>query len=178
MHLKKISDEEILKLDLPTKKANRAEIDSFNYLCACITDLEEGEKTLRKRLDLIPGGWRDYRMIHSKLEFLLKLVGRTFDEDKQRTIMRTAKYARHKIVYAPEVKREKDLFIIDSDQMTALVMASIGECKLRMCEPNACRSCQLGKALDAYSLISRGNDRAWWEVMAALMNGTGEGAKE
>lgn len=172
MHLKKISDEEILKLDLPTKKANRAEIDSFNYLCACITDLEEGEKTLRKRLDLIPGGWRDYRMIHSKLEFLMKLVGMTFEPDKQRTLMRTAQYARHKLVYAPEVTRDKTLFIVDSEQLVTLVAASVEQCKLGMCEPSQCKGCKLGKVLDEYSFVTRGKDRAWWEVMASVINGT------
>lgn len=149
---------------LPKKPANRAEMDSFNYLSACLTDMLEAQKTLEKRARMVPGGWRNLRMMTAVLEnFLTDMLG-TFEADKLRQIQRTSKSVRHKLVFSKAVIDEGEQFLIAMDDLGYLVSAAVsGQCKICMGSPAECRQCQLGKVLDGVSFVTRG-DRGWWEV--------------
>lgn len=163
----KYTDEEIAHLKLPTKPANRAEVDGFNYLSACVTDLEFAQEHMEKRIRLIPDGWREFRMIQARLEQLVKIMVMTFEPEKQMQIWRTSRVMRHKLIYAPEVVREKDKFLIPSDDLGMLITAAGEACKMRMCTAAECNKCKLAKTLDGYSFVTRGKHRAWWEVFSA-----------
>ena len=49
--------------NLPKKRANRNEVDTFYLLCASLSAMMSGEEHLERRARLIPGGWRDLRMM-------------------------------------------------------------------------------------------------------------------
>lgn len=65
--------------NLPKKRAYRNEIDAYYRLYAAMSTVVEAEENLEKRVRLIPGGWRDLRMIHTKLRNLLKCTLYTFE---------------------------------------------------------------------------------------------------
>ena len=46
---------------LPTKPANRLEMDTFYRIVASLDSMLKGEEDLKARAHLIPGGWRDLR---------------------------------------------------------------------------------------------------------------------
>lgn len=148
---------------LPIKASNRAEMDSFNYLTACLTDLAIAQETMEKRVRLIPGGWRNLRMITSVLKNLLVDIKHTFPPEKRAQIQRTAQRMRHKLVIGPQVFTDDREYVISDQDMGVLTLAASRQCQLCMGTPAECKQCELGKTLDSTSFISRG-DRAWWEV--------------
>lgn len=156
---------------LPKKRANRREIDAFYGLAACLSflidasgDKERDEKgMLEDRSRLIPGGWRDLRLIRTKTENLLKCILNTFEPEKQRTIAKQMDHLRIKTVFGPEASKDPEMFMLPTEDLALLIYAATQECKLYMCPSGDCARCKLGKVLDSASFVSRG-DRAWWEV--------------
>lgn len=153
---------------LPTKRANSAEVEEYNFLCAALKDLEiaaRDDGPLYKRFHMIPGGWRDIRMLYARLESLLRDVWFTFEPIKRAQIRRTQDRLRHKLVMGPQVTKDEHQYVLCEYDFGILLYASTEYCKTCMGTPGECRKCQLGKTLDATSFISRGEDRSWWEVM-------------
>lgn len=160
------------RMSLPTKRANSAEVDNYNYLCAALKDLEiaaSDDSPLFKRLHMIPGAWRDIRMLYKRLEYLLRDVFFTFEPQKRAQIKRTQQRLRHKLVMGPQVTQDEKQFVLSEYDFGVLLFASTEYCKTCMGTPGECRKCQLGKVLDSTSFISRGDDRSWWEVMESVM---------
>ena len=56
---------------LPKKRARREEIDTFYLLSAAMSAVLDAERDLKSRAQMIPGGWRDLRMIRTRMENLL-----------------------------------------------------------------------------------------------------------
>lgn len=156
-----LTDEQ--RANLPTKPANRAEIDAYNFLCASLTDLLEAQETMEKRAKLIPGGWRNLRMISAVLENLLRDLKCTFPREKRAQIQRTAQRMRHKLVIGPQVYTDEDEYVFGAHDMGVLTYAASRQCQLCMGTAADCKQCELGQTLDATSFISR-EERAWWEV--------------
>lgn len=148
---------------LPKKRANRDEVDTFYLLAAALSALMSGEELLKSRAQMIPGGWRDLRMIRAKLENLVLCMLNTFELDKQHHIGRQMQHIRIKTVFGPEASKDPEMFMLPIEDLALLVHASTQECKLGMCPSAECARCKLGKVLDRVSFVSRG-DRAWWEV--------------
>lgn len=148
---------------VPTKRANRDEIDAYYLMAAALSAMMTAEEKLKTRARLMPGGWRNLRLIRVLLEKLVLGMLHTFDKDKQYQIGRQMKHIRLKTVFAPEAHHDPEMFMLPIEDLGILVRASTEECKLRMCPSVDCARCQLGKALDRASFVSR-NNRAWWEV--------------
>ena len=123
----------------------------------------EAEENLEKRVRLIPGGWRDLRMIHTKLRNLLKCTLCTFEEEKQKSINLHSEYIRLRTTFGPEASKDPESMLLPMDDLGVLIFAASQECRLRMCPQAECARCQLGKVLDRCSFVTR-CDRAWWEV--------------
>lgn len=148
---------------LPTKRANRKEIDAFYMLAAATSAVLTVEQDLEARAKLIPGGWRDVRLLRSKMENLMQCLIHTFDPDKARNIAKQMDHLRIKTVFGPEASKDPEMFMLPTEDLAILIHAATQECKLLMCPSGDCARCRLGKVLDSASFVSRG-DRAWWEV--------------
>ena len=150
--------------NLPKKRANRNEVDTYYLLCASLSAMMSGEAHLEKRARLIPGGWRDLRMMRARLENLVLDMLATFEPDKQRHIGRQMQNLRLKTVFGPEAAKDPEMFMLQIEDVGVLVRAATqGICKINMCPQAECARCQLGKVLDRCSFVTR-CDRAWWEV--------------
>lgn len=161
-----MTDEQRLKL--PTKKANSAEVEEYNFLCAALKDLETAaaeDGPLYKRIHMIPGGWRDIRMLEKRLENLLRDIWFTFEPVKRAQIKRTQDRLKHKLTMGPQVTHDEHQYVLCESDFGVLLFAATEYCKTCMGTPGECKKCQLGKALDATSFITRGDDRSWWEVV-------------
>lgn len=163
-----MTDEQIMAL--PKKAANRAEVDACYYLGAFGREVERMQGDIEKRVRMIPGGWRDLRMIASKTENLLRAMLGTFEPQKAAQIHRMENSLRVKLEFNRQVVRENDMLLVDMDELGVLITEAREKCKLGMCMPEECRSCQLGRVLDNLSFVSREN-RAWWEVFEKLERG-------
>lgn len=148
---------------LPKKRSNRREIDAFYLLAAATSAVLTCEIDLEARAKLIPGGWRDIRLLRSKMEGLMQCLVHTFEPDKQRNIAKQMQYLHIKTTFGPEASKDPEMFMLPTEDLALLIHAATQECKLLMCPSGDCARCRLGKVLDSASFVSRG-DRAWWEV--------------
>lgn len=146
-----------------TKPANRIEVDAFYGLTVALSELFYAQEHMEKRLKMIPGGWRDIRMVSTVLAKLLRKVLETFEPVKRRQIDKASRHMRHKITFGPEAAKEPEMFLITTEDLGVILCAATEHCKLCMGTRSQCKQCQLGKALDSTSFVSAG-DRAWWEV--------------
>lgn len=149
---------------LPTKPANRLEMDTFYRLAAATYTLKSYHEDLKTRTKMIPGGWRDLRACVALMDKLIDRIMPTFDERKRTHIERQMRNMRMRVVFGPEASREPESIIVTTDDLAVLLCAAGESCKMRMCKPGECNACQLGKVLDRCSFVAREN-RAWWEVI-------------
>ena len=151
---------------LPTKPANRLEMDTFYRLAASAHTLKSFHEDLKVRAQMIPGGWRDLRACVALMEKTVRSMMPTFDEKKRAQIARQMRNMRFRVVFGPEASREPESVIVTVDDLAVLLCAAGEECRLRMCKPDECNHCQLGQVIDRCSFVTRDN-RAWWEVIEA-----------
>lgn len=147
----------------PKKAANRAEVDACYMLDAFRKKLYRIAPDITKRLHMVPGGWRDMRLMQTKMDNLMMGLYGTFEPEKAEQIERMGQSVQVRLEFNRQVVRENDMILVDMEELGVLITASSEACKLRMCEPQECRKCQLGRVLDKLSWVSRDN-RAWWEV--------------
>lgn len=167
-----MTDAEILAL--PKKPANRAEVDAYYYFDAAYDVFGTVEKDMEKRIRMIPGGWRDLKLIRAKTGNLLRMLSGTFEPEKAKQIIKMGQSVRMKLEFNKQVVRDMDMFLVETDEMGVLITFASYHCKLQMCEPHMCRRCQLGKVMDKLSWVSR-EDRAWWEVFESKLRETEAG---
>lgn len=148
---------------LPKKRARREEIDTFYLFAAAVSAMLDAEQSLKDRTRMIPGGWLDLRLIRTKMEELMLSLLHTFEPDKQRQISKQMHYIRLKTVFCREASKDPEMMMLETEDVATTVHAAGQECMIRMCPASECKRCQLGRALDRASFVSRG-DAAWWEV--------------
>lgn len=153
---------------LQKKAANRAEVDAYYMLDAFRVKLYRIAPDIEKRLRLVPGGWRDMRLMQAKMDNLMMGLSGTFEPEKAAQIERMGQSIQVRLDFNRAVVRENDMMLVDMEELGVLITAASEACKLRMCEPQECRKCQLGRVLDKMSWVSREN-RAWWEVFESKL---------
>ena len=158
--------------ELPTiRSLDRWEIDAFNDATAAMERLIFAEEALRDRLrQCVPHGWRDMRMITSRLRDLLHLTAETFPPEKRRQMRRHASHCRIKLVYGPEASKDPEMHLVMTDDLGVIIWSCAERCKVCMGTDGECRRCQLGKALDRVSYVSR-EGRPWWSVFESQQQG-------
>lgn len=149
--------------EIKTMPTNRAQIDAYNFLRACAYDLKEAQEPMKKRLKLLPHGWRDLRMLTTVLEHLCEDLKWTFEPEKREHIIRNGDRIQHKLVFGPSATPENDDYLMSKQDMGVLIYAASKQCELCLGSPQDCRQCTLGRTMDRTSFVSR-QDRAWWEV--------------
>lgn len=151
------------RMALPTRRCNRKNIDAFYMLAAGYNSLLNAAENLEPHIRLVPNGWRDFKMMLSRMEKLLQCTVHTFEPEKQKSIGKQINHLRVKTVFGPEAHKDPEMFMLPTEDLAILVYAATQDCKIHMCASGDCAQCKLGKVLDSASFVSRG-DRAWWEV--------------
>lgn len=129
------------------KRAVAAERDSivgmFRVLDILAQTNEQNERTV-KRAEY---GLRDYRLIMSKLEKLLRRVFMTIPADQMHQIKRQMEMSYLKLaMYTSPGKKEDGLWVVDNDDLVELIsMASQGACML--CDGKR-KDCPLSRLMD------------------------------
>jgi hypothetical protein len=146
------------------KPMNRAESDAYNDLAAAVTMLTGVDDALRERMRLVRNGYRDYKGALSALMRLMRAMSETIEPDKRRQLRKHAEHVRIKLAYGPEASRDPEMHLVMTEDFGVILHAAGEQCKLCMEDGSACRRCQLGRALDRASYVSR-EGRAWWEIL-------------
>jgi len=95
----------------------------------------------------------------------IRTISETIPEEKRRQIRKNAEHCRVKLAYGPQAAHDPEMHLIRTEEFGVILYAALEQCKLCMGSADQCRTCQLGKAVDRVSWMSRGG-RAWWEVFA------------
>ena len=139
---------------LPRIRTRQEEVDGIIFLLCCTTRFKDIQQAMEKRLRTIPNGWRDIRLIDSKLDKLVDNILDTVPTDKLLTIKRLIPDTRMHITYSKQFGKGKDemtgIHEKDLDLLTAVAHDSV--CKL--CDGN-CDRCDLGKVFDRFLFTER-----------------------
>ena len=153
----------------PILAMNRLETEAYDDMAASLRLLMSVDGTMRQRMRLIRNGYRDYRGACAGLRRLMQAMSETIPEEKRRQLRRHADMVRIKRIYGPEASKDPEMHLVLTEDFAVIVYAAFEGCRTCMGTAQDCGRCQLGRALDHVSFLSRG-DRAWWEIAAAKMN--------
>lgn len=139
--------------------------DELLDLCRLYAAWDAVEKILSDdyfvgRLRTIPGGYRDLRMIRTKLENAVNDLMHTIPREKVVGVSNAVRRMRFSVAQGPVASRDKhaDEQIVNAAWIKALVEAA-HDWKCIVCQSD-CNRCELGRALD--NIISEDRDKRRW----------------
>lgn len=140
--------------------------DELLDLCRLYAAWDAVEKILSDdyfvgRLKTIPGGYRDLRMIRTKIENAVNDVMHTIPREKVVGISKTVRRMRFSIAQGPIASGDKyaDDQIVKAAWIKALVEAA-HDWKCIVCNSSDCSRCDLGRALD--NIIAEDRNGGRW----------------
>lgn len=150
------------KRNTPVIRANKEEIGIvFGMLAAC-QELEKAEERMYKRVKSVPNGWRDLRLVKTKISGLVDDLLITFPHEKLLSMQRMLPHMRYKVMFGAQASQiGKDECVIDTDKLNVLAMAAHDRCKI--CFEGECSRCELGKVFDGIYCKDR-EDGRWSEM--------------
>lgn len=141
-------------------------------LCKLYASWDAVEKMLEDdyftaRVKTLPGGYRDLRMIRSKLEGMVNDLMHTIPREKVIGVNSAVRRMRFSVAQGPVASRDRhaDEQIVKAAWIRALVEAAHGW-KCIVCQSD-CNRCELGKAMDNLIAEDR-NGRSWSEISFEL----------
>lgn len=147
---------------LPIIRANGKDLDLIFGLHAAGQELRRCEVEMERRIRAIPNGWRDLRLISSKLDKLLNGIHQTVQPEKRQTMLRMAPRMRFRVWCGHEaIKTAPNEVVITKEEMSTLLTAAWDTCSL--CLEQRCERCKLGKTFD--SVLNYDRNGGSWAAM-------------
>ena len=127
---------------------NAREIHSIEFLAGLDAQLIQGQDTLKERLQLIPGGWRNFRLAVTTVEKLLDSLYETLPPRTLRHMRRLCECGQIVIRPKPMIKMPDDVQIARTDDLRQLINSVIeNQCAICVKDAAAQKGCALRKAL-------------------------------
>lgn len=120
---------------------------------------------MAKRMDVIPYAKRDLHMIQAQIRKLTTNFLLTMPMEKREMVSKMMKRINYKVWVGPQASGQgtNDCYV-DARYMLVIVKAAQDRCSTCFgSDPQKCRSCDLGHALDMSLKIDRG-DRCWGDM--------------
>ena len=148
--------------ELPIIRANKEHITDLFGMFAAINELEKAQDAMENRIRAVPNGWRDVKMICSRLDRLVNDLCQTYPLEKLVSIRRMLPHMKYKVqcgVAASNLKEDENL--IASDDLDTITIYAHEQCKL--CIDQDCSKCKLGRTFDRIFMHDR-DDGSWAHV--------------
>lgn len=126
---------------------NSRELHRFELLAALDVQLTKGGEPLKSRLQTIPNGWRDFRMITARLGRLVEQIYETMPTNRVRYMQTLCEYGEILIRVRPAAKSDENLLIPISALKTLINHAMAGTCTMCFKGRDEVKACKLRKAL-------------------------------
>ena len=129
-------------------EANAREVHSIEFLAGLDAQLVQGQETLKKRLQTIPGGWRNFRIAVSTTERVLDAIYETLPEKTKRHMMHLYNCGQIIIRPKPMIKMPDDVHIVGAEDLKMLINRVVeNECAICVKDYAGQKGCSLRKAL-------------------------------
>lgn len=153
---------------LPRMRLRQEETSFIVFMLLSVRRFKEMQEEMPDRLRSIPNGWRDIRLVETKLD---KLVGNLLDTvpiEKLQTLKMLMPDTRVHVTYTRQIGKGKDHVsgIATKDLDLLMAAAHDGVCKL--CDGN-CDRCDLGKVFDRFMNTTREKGESY--TFADVANG-------
>ena len=123
--------------------ANAREIHIIEYLAGLDAQLIQGEKILKERLDLIPNGWRNFRLAVTTTQRVLDGVYETLPLKTLKHMDRLCQCGEVVIRPRPMIKMPDDTQIVLSDDLKLITNMIIAqECAMCLKSPPGAKEMQ------------------------------------
>lgn len=146
--------------NIPHIRTNRRELDRILGMCACLQELECAGEEMEKRFRAIPNGWRDLRLVISKLSRLLDDILMTVPPEKLAAMQRMMPRMKFKLVCGPQFSEAGNNDCILSSKDANILCNFAHEYCIVCSNDSACNRCPLGKVLD--SILTYDRDGKSW----------------
>lgn len=148
---------------IPRMKTNRKNIDRIFGMFAGLQELEYASKEMEARFRAIPNGWRDLKMIISRLDKLIDGLMATVPVEKLSSMQRMLPHMKFKLLCGIQASTMgEDDCIISLVEANTLARYAHEQCKF--CINGSCSQCPLGKVLD--SILSYERDGTSWSLIS------------
>lgn len=129
------------------KPVNGREMQVIEYLAVAECELGKGERTLRERLDMIPNGWRQWRLMTVVTQKLLEQVYDTMPVKSLKHMRDICQYGEMLIRMRPAVRPPERMMVDDADMRTIINTAMEAECAICIRDAREIKACKLRRAL-------------------------------
>ena len=124
------------------------EMKCVEYLVGMESRIVESGDALRERLKLVPNGWRDYRLIFTTLDRLLRNLYNTIPDKGLQYINKIIKHGEILIRFSPVARTPEWLLIKDDDLAVIVNLAMSAECAICLKQGREAKKCKLRRALE------------------------------
>ena len=136
-------------MDRQERPVNGRELQIIEYLAALDAQLVGHQDTLRERLQLVPNGWRQWRLMTATVGALLSAL---YDTLPVKNLKRMEQLCRNGevIVRLKPVARQPEQIIADEDDLRQIINAAMSaECAICLKDAREIKACRLRRALTA-----------------------------
>ena len=127
---------------------NGKELQCVEYLVAMESKMVECGDALRDRLKLVPHGWRQYRLLASTLDRLLRDLYPTIPLKGQLYLEKSMKHGEVLIRFVPTYRPPEWKMVKDEDLATLINLAMTAECAICLKSGREIKKCELRRALE------------------------------
>lgn len=129
------------------KPLNGREMKCIEYIVGLDNRLFEAGEALKRRLAVIPNGWRDWRLMVTTCGRLMEAIYGTLPQKSLLYLQNLCKHGEILIRYIPASRSPEWMMIRDVDLRVLVNKAMAAECAVCMKEGAEIRTCALRKAL-------------------------------
>lgn len=129
------------------QEMNSKELHRFELLAALDVQLTSGQEPLKARLQTIPNGWRDFRMIGARLGRLIEQIYDTMPTNRVRYMQTLCQYGEILIRVKPAAKSDENLLLPVSALRVLVNHAMSDHCTMCFLNRDEVKACKLRKAL-------------------------------
>ena len=126
---------------------NSRELHRFELIAVLDMQLHKGTEVLKNRLQTIPNGWRDYRMIATRLARLVSQIYETLPTNRIRYMETLCAFGEVLIRVRPAAKSDENILIPVSALKMLVNHAMAGTCTMCFKGRDEVKACKLRKTL-------------------------------
>ena len=153
------------KKPLPEIRMRQGELDGLFALFATLQEIESIKTDMRQRLNAIPNGYRDTRLVEATLTRLVESLIATVPAEKLKSIRQMLPRMKYKVYFNGSVSQMQDNATAIDAQDLDLLCRRVHDSYCFLCD-DKCGQCKygIGKVFDHVMTIDREKGGSWSDL--------------